>query len=255
MGGMTLDQLATALVQQDMSLGSFTEEELAVVTACGSDERLVPLPRVEGLGDASRRAALNAALRSLIARDIVEWRREDGDAVLRVHGDLATVVNIRDNPSLVVVLHRARTGEQSRRYVYGVDRVAVLEERVEGSGLHHFTLRSLPRQARELAGFVDPDKRARRSTRAPVAGEPIEAWAAAVEAGLASAETGTRLYAARFDGVGTVDEVRIAVAAGPDGVWTLSATAERTNARRESSRTLTAAMQACLEIQPDVRAA
>lgn len=148
--------LLAVLDGQDVHLGTYTDEELYAVAPPG-EEPLVPLPVLELATEAARDELLAAAVRSLIARGLLE--ASDAPGELRALGPLGAVLALRSSPAWVVVLERVAEFDPSRRLVYGTVSAGpadlLLEERITTTGAHDFMLRSPERQASALAEWLD----------------------------------------------------------------------------------------------------
>lgn len=163
--GMNLDeglaQLLSLLETSEVRLGAFTDEELAAVAPV---ERypLARYPLVEMVDPQLRDALLGAALRSLLARELVEMGVEPGS--FRAVGALGTALALRASPDWVVTVERVAEFDPARRVLYGIgagDAALVLEEALSPLGHHVFTLRSLLGSAAALAAWLSvvPDGR------------------------------------------------------------------------------------------------
>jgi hypothetical protein len=187
-----LAALLSLLDQAEVALGAFTEEELAAVDP-PADPPVVPLPLLDlAPSEAARDQLLSAALRSLVARGLIEFGEEPGD--LRAVGALSTVLALRGSPNSLLIVERVTEDDPARLVVYGfpvpgADRTLFLAESVAELGHHEFVLRSLEGQAAALAAFVGP--------------EPTYGAAGDLDAALEALQGSTRLYALRRDDDGT----------------------------------------------------
>lgn len=153
-----LDGLAERLVREDLSLGLFTDEELAAVD-------LPPHPQGASgwfatLDDAGRAIARTAATRSLLTRGLLRPGGRDGQ--LEVHPSLVLLRSARQEALAVTLVDRHGPGGHERALYHLVAEGVVLEELLDADGLHACTMRSLPRAAASLAARCDPDAVARR---------------------------------------------------------------------------------------------
>jgi hypothetical protein len=187
-----LASLMSLLEQAEVSLGAFTEEELAAVDP-PADPPLVPLPLLElAPSEAERDQLLSAALRSLVARGLIEFGDEPGD--LRATGVLSTVLALRGSPNSLLIVERVTEDDPARVVVYGFPLpgggpTLFMAETVAELGHHEFVLRSAEGQAAALATFVGP--------------QPTDSPAADLDAALEALQGSTRLYALRRDDDGT----------------------------------------------------
>jgi hypothetical protein len=172
-----IDQLVT---DGSVPLVSLTDEEMASINA---DENTPfratePGERLRGLSAEARAAALSSALRSVIARGLIEVPDDvqpdaDGKVTVRPVGELETILAVRRAPAAVVfigqasylaVLHGFRDERAS----------GFLEERIDrAGGLHQFTLRTTDDAVAAMAARADPADLA--SILEPAIGEPSNA--------------------------------------------------------------------------------
>jgi hypothetical protein len=221
--GLAPEQLATLLTlldEAEVSLGSFTEEELAAVDPPDEDA-LVPLTILELTSDEGqqRDRLLAAALRSLAARGLVVGGDEPGGLVAT--GALSTVLSLRGTPNFVLVAEHLAEDDPARLVVYGLrvttddgETALVMEEAVAALGHHEFVLRSVEGQAGALAGWL--------GAVAPSDGPPP---VGALDAALQEPRSMTRLYVLRREDDGAGEEGEFSqleltvVDGGPLGRW------------------------------------
>lgn len=194
---LDLAGLMDLLVDAEISLGGYTDEELAVV-APNDPDPLVPYPFVELLGDSEvRTTVMAAALRSLIARGLLVPDSEPG--AFQPAGALGTLLALRFQPSFVLVVERVSEHDPTRWVVYGVgtdDASAVLEEAIAPVGHHTFIIRSVQGEAQVLG-----DELARRMGAHQGPGDSnAELEDGELDKLLAALTSVTRLYALRMDG-------------------------------------------------------
>lgn len=154
-----LQSLMTLLDDSEVVLGAFTDEELATVDPPG-DEPLVPLPLIELVPEGEARDhLLAAALRSLLARELLVMGAQPGDLVAT--GALGTVLAIRGRPNFVLIVEHVEEDDPTRVVVYGfvvtTERgleLLLMEESVAVLGHHEFVLRSVAGQAAALAEWL-----------------------------------------------------------------------------------------------------
>lgn len=148
-----------------LDVACFTDEELIAV---GADRaapfQLSPAPdRVSSQPEELREPILATALRSLIARGVVQAPTEeqlaapgpDARVELDTRGELQLVLSIRNNPSLVAFVGQA----EYFAMLHGLqpdEGEGYLEERVNPQGLHYFTLWSRDQMVESLAARMDP---------------------------------------------------------------------------------------------------
>jgi hypothetical protein len=164
-----LDRLAA---EGSVPLGCLTEEEMAAV---GADQRTPfqpgePPARLQGLAQDARRVVLATALRSLMARGLLEplggpdWPAAgpDGTVLLRPLGELETILGVRRAPAAVVFAGQrsffaALHGFREVRLTGTVPGISgFLEERIDRFGMHHFTVRTAQNAIDTLAALADP---------------------------------------------------------------------------------------------------
>ena len=215
----SLSSLLTLLEDDEIVLGSFTEEELAVVDPPG-EEPLVPLTVLDLTVDSDevRDKVLATAMRSLLARGLLRLGEEAGDVAAT--GVLGTVAALRAAPNSLLVVEHVEEDEPERRVVYGLDvpteagtRRMFMEETVALLGHHEFVLRSADGQGAALADWL--------SSGAPTSnGRGFDD----LDAALDELHSVTRLYACQRDddapGEPEFSEVELTLAdGGPCGRW------------------------------------
>ncbi|MFJ8308924.1 MULTISPECIES: hypothetical protein [unclassified Streptomyces] len=165
----------------------FTDEELAVLDPDSLVDVVAPTPHLDAMSDAEREWVLATALRSLVARDLVEVENiEELDAVLRASSEAgmdrpedqkaeddapvsgaALKMKISPEVDLALVLRRTAghivVAEQQtirgsiHALVYVHARDLLLVERITGGGMHIFTLANSASDAAEmLQALTDP---------------------------------------------------------------------------------------------------
>jgi hypothetical protein len=165
-------ELADALAEGGTQpLLRLTDEELAVLDPVPDDETIVAAPHLSALGEEQRTWVMATALRSLVAREVVEITNiEEIDAMLRrPDADRTAKVDMRIRPEVDLVLTLRRTAERAvavRRetadgtayaYVHIHTPDLLLLERVTAGGMHLFTLAANTGDvATMLRAFVDP---------------------------------------------------------------------------------------------------
>ena len=165
---------------------NFTDEELAVLDPDSLVEVVAPTPHLDAMSDTEREWVLATALRSLVARDLVEVENiEELDAVLSASSkdgaepgaeqaegpgtasgatlkmktspevDLALV--LRRTAGHIVVAEQQTVRGSIHALVYVHARDLLLVERITGGGMHIFTLASSASDAAEmLHSLTDP---------------------------------------------------------------------------------------------------
>lgn len=138
-----------------VDLGTFTDEELLVLTA--PDEAgpadLVVFPHAARLDDDRRLDAERVAFRGLVARGVVE----SGPAP-RVAGEVALLLDLRRTASHVLaarVTSGAALSSPRFAYVFVLDDVALLED-VDADGFHAFRLGGTKDVTAELGRLLVP---------------------------------------------------------------------------------------------------
>lgn len=217
--------LAYVAEHDELAIGTFSAEELAVVTPAGAGgRRLVALEPVEQLDAAGQRAARAAAARGLAARGLLSVEQvEPAEAaalpLTALTGLLGLVAWLRRAPDALAWVDRSWGHDQRHRYLYGISDLALLDEAVGPEGLHRFVVRTRPAALEAVAAFVDPEGWAVRD-RGPLvkAGdvEP-EGWGD-VEQALGGAEGVSQLVALQRSSQGG-QRLHVSVAASPAGVW------------------------------------
>jgi hypothetical protein len=168
-----IDQLIT---EGSVPLATLTDEEMASINA---DENTPfrpaePAERLRDLSPEARTAVLSTALRSLIARGLIqlpddEQPAADGNVTVRPVGELETIIGIRRAPAAVVFVGQA--AYLAALHEFRDERAGgFLEERIDQHGLHHFTLRTIDNAVSTLAALADPGGRA--PATGPAIGEP-----------------------------------------------------------------------------------
>ncbi|HEX6522170.1 MAG TPA: hypothetical protein VF070_19520 [Streptosporangiaceae bacterium] len=156
-----------------VELACLTDEEMASINA---DENTPfrpaePSPRLSSLSAEARTAVLSTALRSLVARGLVQAPddQEIGQAAtatapgqifsLRPLGELEHILAVRRAPSAVVFVGQA--SYLAALHGFKEERVSgFLEERIDDRGLHYFTLRTAEQAIEAVAVLADPDGQA-----------------------------------------------------------------------------------------------
>lgn len=200
----SLVALGNRIEEGDISLGAFTDEEIAAVTVV-DDDTLVPLPQLDAVPVEQRAPLFDAAMRSLIARRLLALTSTVGEIV--AVGALGTVLSFREQPDRVLVVERVTAEDPERRVVYSVGSTptVLLEEAVAVLGHHIFTLRSLVTEAAALTTML-PDS-------VEVAKPPADEVERGerVRAALEDLQGVTRVYALRRREEGGYDEVRASI--------------------------------------------
>lgn len=197
-----LSALLELLVDSEVHLGGYTDEELAVV-APNDPDALVPYPFVELLDDPdTRTTVLAAALRSLVARNLLVPQTEPGQ--FQVVGALGTALALRATAQSLLVVERVAEHDPTRWVIYGVGGAnvpTVLEEAIAPLGHHDFTLRSVEGQATVLATELERRVAAERFEGASdeKAEAPEDALANELDEVLNRLTSVTRFYALRRD--------------------------------------------------------
>jgi hypothetical protein len=168
-----IDQLVT---DGSVPLVTLTDEEMASVNA---DENTPFRPadageRLRDLSPEARTAVLSTALRSLIARGLIEVpdgaeADADGRITARPVGEMETILAVRRAPAAVVFVGQA--SYLAALHGFRDERASgFLEERIDAHGLHHFTLRTVDDAVAAVAGRADPDGQAPATGPAPAVG-------------------------------------------------------------------------------------
>ncbi|HEX2029761.1 MAG TPA: hypothetical protein VHF25_17410 [Nitriliruptorales bacterium] len=255
---LTRAELPAVVAARDVSLPTFSDEELAVV--CADPGALQADARLAGLSQEARETALRTALRSLVARGYVGPPpvHTPGRTTRKatVHGALALVVELRRRPAAVARVGREPDDGRERLLHVVEDRRVVLVEAVAG-GYHAFVLRGMERAVAWLAGLADPEGHARcdgdpvvrRGGRHPPGWERVEAAAA-------GATSVTRLDVLHLRDPDRGARAQLSVAAGPQGVWAVSGSraddgSDEVAAMPVSRATLAWLLHRCLVPEPD----
>ncbi|MCC5947538.1 MAG: hypothetical protein JJT89_03690 [Nitriliruptoraceae bacterium] len=232
-----LEGLAERLQTDDLSLGILTDEELLAVGLLPHPDG--PGPWFAGLDEVGREIARTAALRSLVARGLL--RPSDEPGALDVHPSLELLRHCREEPVGRCLITRTMGEHVDRALIHLVGDGIVLEELIDGQGLHACTLRDPARLVHNLALRCDPEAVAGEETgtvwttggpgtpSAPAqdgttAVTHVDAarFEARVEELLAAAVVRTDLQTVRqVDGVEVV-HAALTVLATPDGLWAVS---------------------------------
>lgn len=155
----------------EADLGSFTSEELVAVGADSPLEGLLVSERLAAMGPIPLNAALGSALRSLVARGLVDPEAISSGSdlgPLPLRGDLALVVELRRRPQLLALVTSPRPAELAALslsippkieivlsgFAERGERPLFLEERRSLLGIHHFAVRNLRRQAAALVQWL-----------------------------------------------------------------------------------------------------
>lgn len=151
-----------------------TDEELAAVD--GLPTGLVVSPWLEELDDAARDVAVLTAFRSLVARGVLvaptvaqAAQAADGSGVeLEMLAELSQLLTLRRAAPTVLCAQRTTAGATGWRYVHVLagERIA-LDEVVEPTGLHRFSLLDPADVAAELLGWLLPDDLAQGASDGP----------------------------------------------------------------------------------------
>ena len=213
-----LASLMTMLDDAEVVLGAFTDEELATVAPPG-DEPLVPLPLLDLVPEGEARdVVLGAALRSLLARELLAMADEPG--VMVATGALNTVLAIRGRPNVVLIVEHVEEDDPSRVVVYGFAvqtergrELLLMEESVAVLGHHEFVLRSVEGQATALAEWLGG------GAEAPSTGNGhVPAGRTQLDAALDDLRALTRVSVVRRDDDGTGEaefsQIEVALADG-----------------------------------------
>jgi hypothetical protein len=173
-----LDQLVAA---GGVKLVCLTDEEMASIDADRDTpfRPAEPPERLRSLAGDTRTAVLTTALRSLVARDLIEPPREEdlqrtaeGATIpLRPLGELDTILAIRRAPTAVVFVGQASYLAALHGFKENQVR-GFLEERIDQRGLHYFTLLTAEQAVEAVAALADPDCRA--PSGGPALGEPAD---------------------------------------------------------------------------------
>jgi hypothetical protein len=246
--GELLSVLVRRLPAGDLALASLSEAELAAATGAGpGEQRLVPLPNLDALPAVDRQAALTAGRYSLADRGLLATGGAPGWA-------LAALLAVRARP-LAITIAVPEQPAAPRHYLYGTVGGAVLEEIVDASGMHHFTLRTAASACALLTRLADPNGRARE-------GGPVESVEDGMLTGLPDIHTAvsraehiTRVSTSRLGPLGS-HWLFVRLFAGPDGLLAIasreagSAADRAPNARWLSGWTLYRLLLAFLDAAP-----
>ncbi|ONI67115.1 hypothetical protein BWI15_28520 [Kribbella sp. ALI-6-A] len=137
-------------------LTSFTDEELAAIA--GPDQEVVaPMPWLDQQPVEQRELTLSVALRGLVARGVVEQvdhDRETDSLVLSLSAQTQALLTMRHTVSAVVIAERQTARGKHAIVQYFGD--GVLEEDVDQSGLHTFSVCSDQHALDGLVELCDP---------------------------------------------------------------------------------------------------
>jgi hypothetical protein len=167
-----IDQLVT---DGSVPLVTLTDEEMASINA---DENTPfrpaePAERLRDLSPETRTAVLSTALRSLIARgliDVTDSGRADADGMItaRPVGELETILAVRRAPAAVVFIGQAPY--LATLHGFRDERASgFLEEHISAHGVHQFTLRTTDNAVAAVAALADPGGQA--AATGPAIGE------------------------------------------------------------------------------------
>jgi hypothetical protein len=141
-------------------LVALTDEEMASVGADADTPFRPPeLPeRLRVLSDEARTAVLSTALRSLIARGLIQPPSQETAPAAESGGrvDLHTILAVRRAPTAVVFVGQASYLAALHGFREG-DRDGFLEERIDDRGIHHFTLRTTDDTVEGVVALADPE--------------------------------------------------------------------------------------------------
>ena len=174
--------LGRLIADGSVELACLTDEEMASINA---DEDTPfrpaePPERLRSLSEDARTAVLTTALRSLVARGLIEdpgdeklerAAAEGAMVSLRPFGELESILAVRRAPAAVVFVGQA----SYLAALHGFREEPVrgfLEERIDRRGLHYFTLRGAAQAVEAVAALADPGGQAGRA--GPALGEPGE---------------------------------------------------------------------------------
>lgn len=221
----TLTEVAAMVAQEDVGLGAFTDEELSIAGSDGAvAARLAGPHYLNSLDDDTRQTALLTAVRSLAVRGLLTVKPGDADETngVTLHGALAAVTQLREQPRSVLFVERLSQESSRSRVLYGHDAGVFLEESIEPPGGHRFTLRSLTSVIKFLAAFTIPPGvssqdgetiRSELSEDGSVEPDPIDSL-------LDASDPVTRLHA--IGGTSPVKSSVITVAVNDGKVWAIS---------------------------------
>ena len=174
--------LSRLIAEGSVELACLTDEEMASINA---DEDTPfrpaePPERLRSLSEDARTAVLTTALRSLVARGLIEdpgdeklerAAAEGAMVSLRPFGELESILAVRRAPTAVVFVGQA--SYLAALHGFREERVrGFLEERIDRRGLHYFTLRGAAQAVEAVAALADPGGQAGRA--GPALGEPGE---------------------------------------------------------------------------------
>jgi hypothetical protein len=162
-----------------VELACLTDEEMASINA---DEETPfrpaePPERLRSLSADLRTVVLTTALRSLVARGLIqapgdeeiEHAAKGGTIPLQPLGELDSILAVRRAPSAVVFVGQA--SYLAAMHGFREKRVSgFLEERIDQRGLHYFTLRAAEQAVETVATLADPGRQA--PSAGPALGEP-----------------------------------------------------------------------------------
>jgi hypothetical protein len=148
-----------------VELACLTDEEMASINA---DENTPfrpaqPPGRLNSLSAEARIAVLRTALRSLVARGLIQAPDDEATGYaatgrslpLRPLGELENILAVRRAPSAVVFV--GQTSYLAALHGFKEERVSgFLEERIDDRGLHYFTLRTVEQAIEAVARLADP---------------------------------------------------------------------------------------------------
>jgi predicted RNA-binding Zn-ribbon protein involved in translation (DUF1610 family) len=220
------DMLGRLIADGTVELTCLTDEEMASINA---DEQTPfrpaePPARLGALSADVRTAVLTTALRSLVARGLIqapgeaeiEHAAEAGARLsLRPFGVLDTILAVRRAPSAVVFVGQA--SYLAALHAFREEQVrGFLEERIDQRGLHYFTLRSAGQAVETVAALADPGGRA--PADGPALGQARDEVPAEITRALRELGPGvTRIDAYHSRPAGT-RRIQVSVLAGPGAV-------------------------------------
>ena len=159
--------LGRRIADGSVELACLTDEEMASINNADEDTPFRPAEppeRLRSLSEDARTAVLTTALRSLVARGLIEdpgdeklerAAAEGAMVSLRPFGELESILAVRRAPAAVVFVGQA----SYLAALHGFREEPVrgfLEERIDRRGLHYFTLRGAAQAVEAVAALADP---------------------------------------------------------------------------------------------------
>lgn len=142
-----------------VDVAAFTDEELAALDGV-SAEHIAPTPWLDSCPAQQRDLAASVALRGLVARGLVACLPEQQEAdrtILSLPDEVLAVLAMRRTAASIVIADQQTSLGRRTRVLYRHGD-GFLEENVNASGLHLFSLASTALAAADLTRWCDPQQ-------------------------------------------------------------------------------------------------